>query len=133
MNLLFVHQNFPGQFKHILPVVSADGSNRVVGFSMRDAPRPPGLQLVHYKPGRGSSKHIHPWVSDLESKVIRGEVAFKAARKMRDEHGFTPDLIVAHHGWGESLFLKQIWPQARLLLYCEWYYPLVCADVGFDP
>ena len=133
MNLLFVHQNFPGQFKHILPVVCADPSHRVVGFSMRDGPRPPRLQLVHYKPGRGSSKHIHPWVSDLETKVIRGEVAFKAARKMRDEHGFTPELIVAHHGWGEPLFLKQIWPRARLLLYCEWYYPLAGADVGFDP
>ena len=85
MNILLVHQNFPGQFKHIAPVLAANPSNRVVGFGMRDGPRTPGLQLVHYKPGRGSSRHIHPWVSDIESKVIRGEVAMKAARKMRDE------------------------------------------------
>lgn len=133
MNILLVHQNFPGQFKHIAPVLAANPANRIVGFSMRESPNTPGLLLVHYKPGRGSSRHIHPWVSDIESKVIRGEVAMKAARKMRDEHGFTPDLILAHHGWGESLFLKQIWPRARLLLYCEWYYPLHGADVGFDP
>ena len=133
MNILLVHQNFPGQFKHIAPVLAADPANRVVAFTMRESPRYPGVQLVHYKPGRGSSKHIHPWVADLETKVIRGEVAFRAARKMRDEHGFTPDLIVAHHGWGEPLFLKHIWPRARMLLYCEWYYPLQSADVGFDP
>jgi glycosyltransferase involved in cell wall biosynthesis len=133
MNILLVHQNFPGQFKHLAPALAADPTNRVVGFTMSAHPRVSGVQMVHYRPGRGSSANIHPWVSDIEAKVIRGEVAFKAARKMRDEHGFVPDLIFSHHGWGESLFLKEVWPKARQLLYCEWFYPLHGADVGFDP
>jgi len=133
MNILLVHQNFPGQFKHLMPALLSEPENRVVAFSMRDVPKIRGLQTVVYRPGRHNTKGIHPWVSDLETKVIRGEVAFRAARKMRDEHGFSPDVIYSHHGWGESLFLKEIWPKAKLLLYCEWYYPLQGADFNFDP
>lgn len=133
MNILFVHQNFPGQFKHLAPALGANSQHSVVGFTMNQRPGIVGVQIVQYRSGKGSTPGIHPWVADLETKVIRGEIAFKAARKMRDEHGFTPDVIVAHPGWGESLFLKEIWPQARLLIYCEWYYPLRGGDVGFDP
>lgn len=134
MNILLVHQNFPGQFKHLAPALAASTANRVVGFTMaRSAPSIRGLQMVSYRPARSTNPHTHPWASDFESKVIRGQVAMKAARKMRDEHGFSPDLIVAHHGWGESLFLKEVWPRARVLLYTEWYYPLYGADMGFDP
>jgi glycosyltransferase involved in cell wall biosynthesis len=133
MNILLVHQEFPGQFKHLAPALAADSRHRVVGFTMHKPPSIPRLQMVSYRPGRGNTPHVHPWVVDFESKVIRGELAFKAARKLRDEHGFVPDVIYAHSGWGESLFLKDVWPAARMLLYCEWYYPLRGADVGFDP
>lgn len=133
MKLLFVHQNFPGQFKNLVPAMLADKGNTVVGFTMRHVAPMDGLQVVHYKAGRSSTKGIHPWMQDTESKVIRGQVALKAAFKIRDEHGFVPDVILAHHGWGEALFLKHAWPDARLALYCEWYYPLQGADVNFDP
>ena len=134
MNIVFVHQNFPGQFKHVVPAMVAEGTHRVAAFTMTDAPRGPrGVMTVTYRPGRANAKGVHPWVSDFESKVIRGEVAMRAARKVRDEHGFVPEVIVAHPGWGESLFLKDVWPRARLLLYSEWYYPLQGADTGFDP
>ena len=132
MNILFVHQNFPGQFKYLAPALGANPRHSVVGFTMNKRPNMAGVQLVQYRSGKGSTPAIHPWISDFEAKIIRGEIAFKAARKMRDEHGFTPDVILAHPGWGESLFLKEIWPRARLLIYCEWYYPLQGADVGFD-
>lgn len=134
MNILLVHQNFPGQFKHLAPVLGASPRNRVVGFTMgKQPPSIPGVQMVSYQPGRSTHAQTHPWAQDFESKVIRGNVAMKAARKMRDEFAFVPDLIFAHHGWGESLFLKDVWPRARVLLYSEWFYPLDGADVGFDP
>ena len=134
MNILLVHQNFPGQFKHIAPVLGASDKFRVVAFTMVKKPISiPGVQTVSYQPGRGTHAQTHPWVKDFEAKVIRGNVAMKAARKMRDAHGFNPDLIFTHHGWGEFLFLKDGWPRAKMLLYSEWYYPLFGADMGFDP
>ena len=58
---------------------------------------------------------------DLEAKLIRSEAYFHAAEKLRSEV-FQPDVILAHPGWGESLFLKDVWPEARIGLYCELFY-----------
>lgn len=88
--------------------------------------------MVSYQADRGTSPTVHRWVSDLETKVIRGEAAFKAALQMKSE-GVRPDVIVAHPGWGESLFLKEVWPQTKLGIYCEFFYRTDGADVGFDP
>jgi glycosyltransferase involved in cell wall biosynthesis len=71
-------------------------------------------------------------VGDFETKTIRGEACFRAALKLRAE-GYEPDVIVAHHGWGESLFLKEVWPKVRIGIYCEFFYRRVGADTGFDP
>ncbi len=132
MKILFVHQNFPAQFKHLAPALATIPGNEVVALSIEKNPPLPGVRSVHYSPNRGSSEHVHPWVRDIETKVIRAEAAFLAARALRQE-GFTPDLIVAHPGWGESLFLKDVWPAAKLAIYSEFFYLNQGGDVGFDP
>lgn len=133
MRILFVHQNFPGQFKSLAPALVSLG-HEVVAFTMQKpaAKEWQGIRLVAYQPTRGTSPTVHPWVSDIETKVIRGELAFRAALQLKQK-GFTPDVIIAHPGWGESLFLKDVWPQARLGIYCEFFYHPEGADVGFDP
>lgn len=90
-----------------------------------------GVKLVPYDVTRGTTHGVHPWVSDFETKTLRGEACFRAALKLK-ESGFNPDVIVAHHGWGESLFLKDVWPEAKLGIYCEFHYQAHGADVGFD-
>ena len=134
MRILFVHQNFPGQFKHLAPALAADPANEVVAFAMHKNAPPvwQGVRMVSYQPGRGSTPNVHPWVSDFETKTIRGEAAFRTALALR-ESGFTPDVIIAHPGWGESLFLKDVWPDAKLGIYCEFFYHAHGADVNFDP
>jgi len=91
-----------------------------------------GVKLIPYSLHRSNGKGVHPWVSDFESKVIRGEAAFRCAENTKAQ-GFYPDLIIAHPGWGESLFLKEIWPKAKLGIYCEFFYHPTGIDVGFDP
>ncbi len=132
MNILFIHQNFPGQFKFLAPALVRQGHN-VVAMTMQktEAQDWQGVKLVPYSASRGTTADIHPWVSDFETKAIRGEACFKAALQMKAS-GFNPDVIIAHHGWGESLFLKEVWPQAKLAIYCEFFYHPQGADVGFD-
>ena len=132
MNILLVHQNFPGQFKHLVPVLLQDARNQVVAFTMNDYQGPDNLQVVRYHAAKGTAKDVHPWVAETETKVIRGEAAFRAALKLK-QSGFEPDLILAHPGWGESLFLKQVWPKAKMIIYCEFHYASEGTDVGFDP
>lgn len=132
MNILFVHQNFPGQFKFLAPALARQG-HTVVAITMQrdDRQEWQGVRLVRYAVSRGTTPGVHPWLSDFETKTIRAEACFRAALKVR-QAGFNPDVIIAHPGWGESLFLKEVWPRARLGIYCEFHYGTQ-ADTGFDP
>ncbi len=132
MNILLVHQNYPAQFKHLAPALARAG-HQVVVLTMRQQPdNSEGLvKVVTYRPARGTTPDAHPWVIDFETKVIRGEACLKAAIKLK-ENGFEPQVMVAHHGWGESMFLKELWPKAGLGIYCEFYYRADGLDVGFD-
>ncbi len=133
MNILFIHQNFPGQFKHLAPALVAQGHS-VAAMVMQKAASThwQGVRLYPYSARRGSTAGVHPWIADFETKTIRAEACFGAALALR-EGGYTPEVIIAHHGWGESMFLKEVWPKARLGIYCEFYYRGEGADVGFDP
>lgn len=133
MNILFIHQNFPAQFKFIAPALVERGHS-VVAMTMRKTELREwrGVKLVPYGTVRGTTAGVHPWVSDFETKTIRGEAAFRVALALKNS-GLIPDVIIAHPGWGESLFLKDVWPAARLGIYCEFYYHPHGADVGFDP
>lgn len=134
MLYLFVHQNFPGQFKFLSQTLASNKSNKVVALCMKQqVPKVlQGVEIRSYRANRGSTQGVHPWVSDFETKTIRAEACFMAALQLKAE-GFTPDVIVAHPGWGESMLLKEVWPHTRLGIYCEFYYHPEGADVGFDP
>lgn len=122
MKILLIHQNYPGQFRHLGPELVRQG-HEVRALTLRfDKPtRIEGVMVHPYripvKPGQG----LHPFVQDWESKVLRGGACATAARGLRDA-GFTPDVILGHYGWGETMFLKHVWPTARMGLYCELYY-----------
>ncbi|QLA18206.1 glycosyltransferase family 4 protein [Desulfolutivibrio sulfoxidireducens] len=133
MNVLFIHQNFPGQFKFLAPALAQEG-HVVLAFSMQQTKAAVwrGIRILPYAPSRGTSPGVHPWLVDFETKTIRGEACFRAAVHLKAQ-GFIPDVIIAHPGWGESLFLKDVWPHARLGIYCEFFYKPHGADMGFDP
>jgi glycosyltransferase involved in cell wall biosynthesis len=134
MKILFIHQSFPGQFKFLAPALAADPANEVTALTVqKNLPGNfNGVRVINYEILRGSTPGVHPWIADFETKTIRGEAAFRAATKLRDS-GYFPDVIVAHPGWGESLFLKEVWPDAKFGMYSEFYYHAHGADVGFDP
>ncbi len=129
MKLLFVHQNFPGQFKHLAPHFARAG--HTVKALAIDGAGLPGIETHRYKPGRATSRDAHPWAQEFETKVIRGEACAAAAQQLKAA-GFTPDVIVANPGWGESLFLKDVWPRAKMLALIEFFYAARGLDFDFD-
>lgn len=130
-HVLLVHQNFPAQYVHLAPALVRAGA-QVTAIGMRDAPVIPGVRYLRYRPQRGSSHGIHPWVGDFETKVIRGEACVQALSALERE-GYRPDLICAHPGWGEALFLKELWPNTPQLHYLEFFYGSRGLDADFDP
>jgi glycosyltransferase involved in cell wall biosynthesis len=134
MKILFLHQNFPAQFTHLAPKLNRMG-HEVVAMSISNKSKSGewnGVKIISEKVTGRTTPGVHPWVADFETKTIRGEACFRAGMKLKEE-GYAPEKIIAHHGWGESLFIKEVWPEAKLGIYCEFFYHARGADVGFDP
>lgn len=131
MHILFVHQNFPAQYKHLAPALSKLG-HEVVALTLATNARCQGVRIIQHTLSRSSTQGIHPWALETEAKVIRGESCARAAIKLKSE-GFQPDLIYAHPGWGEALFLRDIFPNAKQIHFLEFFYAAKGQDVDFDP
>ena len=130
MRYLFVHQNFPGQYLHFVRHLLEDQANEIVFLSEPNNNSIPGVRRVVYqKPARAAPSH--PNIRDLDAAMRRAEAAAGLARNLRSL-GFTPDIIIGHHGWGEMLDLVDVWPGTQMLGYFEFYYQTEGQDVGFD-
>lgn len=131
MKILFIHQNFPGQFKHLAPALAKNKAHEVVAMRLGIDGVWQGLQVFGYQI-KTKPMTTHPLLTDMQVKILRAEALAQRAGELKLS-GYFPDVIVAHPGWGETLFVKQVWPAAKIGLYAEFFYHQDGADVGFDP
>jgi glycosyltransferase involved in cell wall biosynthesis len=130
---LFIHQNFPGQFKHLAPALAAQGHEVVgVGMNQPTIPQPGVRYFRHDVAGQPHGPRPPTQLKDLYGKVLRGESAATRLEWLKQQ-GFEPDVIFVHPGWGEALYVRDIFPKARLLIYAEYYYQGEGGDAFFDP
>ena len=132
MRYLFVHQNFPGQFLHLIRRLLAEGGHDIVFISEANSNQIPGVRRVVYRLPEYAPEPIHPHAREWDRGVRRAEQVAGVARNLKTL-GFEPDIIIGHHGWGELLDLKQVFPSTPILGYFEFYYNPAGEDVGFDP
>lgn len=149
MRILIIHQNFPGQFRHVAKAWSERPGWQVVGIGRDTAPGMPELEktgrltLIRYKPHRQVNPTQHHYLRRMEDAVLHGQAVARLLLKLKAQ-GFTPDVILAHPGWGETLNAKDVFPNTRLVHFCEWFYNAPAegngldpnwqgADIGFDP
>lgn len=139
MRVLFLHNNFPAQYRHVARKLAEKKKNQIVFASHRAVEKIPGVANVIYKPHRDVKPDTHHYLKTTETAVINGQSLFRVCIDLKKK-GFIPDIICAHSGWGPSLYVKDVFPDAKLLSYFEWYYHargsdadfLKDANIGFD-
>jgi glycosyltransferase involved in cell wall biosynthesis len=133
MRILLLHQNYPGQFLRLAPALVERG-HEVTAMTVEGNPRPSTVPTVRY---RMQSRKFDPQTFGLATtfamRTHQGYAAARAASVLRSSRGYVPDVVFGHIGWGETLFLKEVWPEARHLLYAEFYYHPRGLDADFDP
>lgn len=137
MNILIVHNDFPGQFVHLARSLSLNPDNRVVAICRNYAPGLKDITLARvkkavYTPKRKPTPEIHHYVYNIESSVLNGQAVAKLLYHLQ-QNGFSPDICIGHIGWGELLYFKDIFPNTPLIGYCEFYYHARGVDADFDP
>ena len=133
MRLLVVHQNFPGQFGHMVLAWTQRPGWDVRALGRDTAPGLPGFNgLMRYRLARGAMPQQHHYLRQMEAATLHGQAVARAMLQLK-KSGFVPDVILAHPGWGETLYAKDVYPDARLVHLNEWYYSAEGADLGFDP
>lgn len=132
MNFLIIHQNFPGQFRHVALAGMKRPNVRVLAVGRDTAPGLAGVKIFRYRPVREASTNTHPYLYSYEKAVLHGQQVFRLLMSLKRK-GYFPDVILAHPGWGETLFVKDVYPVTPLIHFCEYYYQSTGADLGFDP
>lgn len=130
-SILFAHNNFPAQFGFVAEAATARGF-RCAAIASPTGRAMPGVPVEQWTAGRSSSREIFREAIRAEADLIRAHAAADAALRLKRQ-GFEPDLIIGHPGWGETIYLREIFPKARQIIYAEYYYRTADGDVGFDP
>lgn len=130
MNILFLHRDFPGQFKYIAPELAKNPLNLVMFMTAEDKIQVSGINKLVYKIQQKVPNNCNPYLSDYEEAVLHGQAAANIALSMK-KRGITPDIIYGH-SWGSTMFMKDIFPDVPLLCYFEWFCNADGAAIGFD-
>lgn len=132
MRILFLHSNFPSQFRHVAAAIAKNPRHQVVFGTSRKDGHMPGVTKALYGTTREARPETHHYLRPLESAVLQGQAVYRMAEQLK-MRGFVPDVVFGHSGWGPTLFIKDIFPKANLLCYFEWFYHAHGTDADFDP
>jgi len=140
MRFLFLHQNFPGQYRHLFDALGRSGQHVVLGMGQQQNVQRncKGMALaerasiVGYPAPEGSGEKTHPYLRGYEAAIRQGQQWARTALELKKK-GFSPDVVCVHPGWGEALFVREVFPRARVISFCEFYYRPSGADFAFDP
>jgi glycosyltransferase involved in cell wall biosynthesis len=132
MNYLFIHQNFPAQYVHLLRHIADQPGNQLYFITQPNANTMSGVQKITYPKDERDRINCHAYSVEIDRAIYAAASVADKCRDLRGQ-GFRPDLIIGHSGWGETMFVKDVFPNVPLLANFEFYYHSSGVDVGFDP
>jgi glycosyltransferase involved in cell wall biosynthesis len=133
MNILFVHQNYPAQYKQLLNWLGPLGTHRIVFLTQtKQVPKTATHEIIQYEPRHKLPSSSYAVSRYFEVSCAAGETVAEVCRNL-DAKGFKPDIVIGHTGWGEMLFIRHVWPKVPVLSYFEFFYSAKNSCMDFDP
>ncbi len=132
MRIVFLHSNFPAQFVHLASYLAHSPENEVVFITNREEGSIAGVRKIIYKTPREVSKQTHGYLQGFENAILQGQAVYRELSKLKQQ-GFIPDVVYGHSGWGLPTFVKDVFPQSKLICLFEWFYHAHGTDADFDP
>jgi glycosyltransferase involved in cell wall biosynthesis len=137
VRVLLVHPNFPGQFRRVAGVLARTPGVEVFGLGdstwMRGTTPVEGVRVAGYAAPPTATEATHPYARKFDEAIRRGVQAAQALATAKKSEGLRPDVIVTHPGWGDGFFLRDVFPDTKVIGLFEYFYNARGADVGFDP
>ncbi|MFK5923057.1 MAG: glycosyltransferase family 4 protein [Verrucomicrobiota bacterium] len=131
MRILFLHKNFPAQFRHLATAMGKSPDHTVVFATGRHEGEIEGVEKHLFRDNIEVIPQTHIFVQGTETAVKTGQGAYRIAAQLKARH-FVPDIIFGHSGWGPTLFMKDAFPHSKFLAYFEWYYRADSPLYNFD-
>ena len=125
--VLFVHTNYPAQFRFLVKAYLGQGWS--VAFASHTCKNQPLPNVRHVQLQQGKLKLKGSKLEKLEANSLQAFADLLQAKR----EGLKPDLIYCHSGWGLGPFLKDLFPRAKLIAYSEWWFDFHADDFKFDP
>lgn len=132
MRILFVHQNFPGQYRRLLVDLAAKSEHELLFVTQRANQPIAGVNQIVYQAPADLPPATHPYLIRTTAAVLNAQAVHRVVDSLKQK-GFSPDIMIGHNGWGETLYLKDLYPQVPLLSYFEYFYRAQDSDIDFDP
>jgi glycosyltransferase involved in cell wall biosynthesis len=130
MHVLFVHPNFPAQFRYVAPRLAADyGWACTFATANAKIPDVAGVRRVIYKPTSGATTATPEPLRPFHNAYGHAHGVYRALKTAPD---VKPDLVVAHSGFGSSLFLPYLY-DAPVINFFEYFYRPAEQDLGYRP
>ena len=128
--IFFIHQNMPGQFKNLCQVLARNEENKVYFITKKKTVSLPNVHRVEYDLSRQPAAGPHQYIAGLDSHLLYGQAVARRLIALKEANIY-PDVVFAHSGWGEALFVKEIFPKTKLVVFSEFYYESRYSDTAF--
>lgn len=132
MNYLFLHRNYPGQFGRLAEALAEKNVVVAIGAGDRQGSQIGRVKYRSYRQYVSRAEPAFPPLEHLSEQVRRGRAVADLLCILKGE-GFWPDIVMAHPGWGEAMFVRDVFPKASVVAYLEYYYRSAGSDLDFDP
>ncbi len=122
MKILFLHPNFPAQFKAPCLSLATEGKHDILFLCQTHFGRHiPGIKKLVLK-GRGSHDRTLQSSKNEHDRTLYRAAAYSEALRELNRSGWCPDVVISHCGWGCGIYVKNIWPACRFITYLEWWF-----------